>query len=515
MHTSSHHFSRVLTVFGAGFLVGISGALVFDLGPYTALFSAALGIALLSTLVLIHDRFVVGMIALGFVAIACGIVRVELSTMESSQYLESHVGTHLTLTGIVVKEPDHREHADRLTVETEQGLVLVAAEPYPRAVYGSTITAQGILEKPKDFETESGRMFGYEAYLQKDGIFFILSRAKITIESEGGGNTLQRALFATKNVFLSELRALIPEPESSLLSGLLLGGKQSLGADLLEQFRIAGVVHVVVLSGFNMMIVAFGVMAVCRRLFPMRTALLFGSISILLFALMVGLSATVVRAGIMAEISLLALFLGRQYDILRALGIAGVGMVAASPYILLYDPSFQLSFLATLGLVLLSPGSEKLLSFVSEQFGLREIISATIATQLFLLPFLLWMTGTFSVVAFPANLLIVPFIPLTMLFGFIAGVLGWISYWLAFPFAYVVYLLLSYEIWVATTLASLPFAAFTLPPFSFWWVAATYAVGVGVWYLHRRGRVQGAGDVHAATEIAHHGYPGIHSAGSP
>jgi competence protein ComEC len=178
----------------------------------------------------------------------------------------------------------------------------------------------------------------------------------------------------------------------------------------------------------------------------------------------------------MALLVILARATGNIYNITRALFIAAVIMVLHNPYIVAFDPSFQLSFLATLGLIWLSPMIEKRFTLMPSTWGLREFATATIATQIFVLPLLLYQTGLLSMTAFPTNLLVLMFVPVTMLLGFVTGVVGFVSTLLSVPFAYVTYALLSYELAVVDLFASVPFSAITVAAFSIWWVVAAYAL---------------------------------------
>jgi competence protein ComEC len=180
---------------------------------------------------------------------------------------------------------------------------------------------------------------------------------------------------------------------------------------------------------------------------------------------MTGGSSTAIRAGIMATLALFARMTGRNYDLGRALLLAGVSMIILNPFLLVYDVSFQLSFLATFAVIFLAPRIEKYFLWVPKHFELRDIVSVTCAAYIFVFPFILYKMGNFSLVALPANILILPFIPLTMMLGFITGFLGLIYYVLAVPFGYVSYLFLHYELGVISFFSKLPFAAFTFPDF--------------------------------------------------
>ncbi|MEK7151852.1 MAG: ComEC/Rec2 family competence protein, partial [Patescibacteria group bacterium] len=165
---------------------------------------------------------------------------------------------------------------------------------------------------------------------------------------------------------------------------------------------------------------------------------------------------------------------GRTHDITIALFLAGFLMLLHNPKILMFDPSFQLSFLATLGLIYGAPLIEKYFHLVPTRFQLREFATATIATQIFVLPLLLYMTGEFSMVALPVNLLVLVFIPLTMLFGFLTGVVGFVSTTLSVPFAAVSYLFLAYELQVVEFFSSLPFASVSVRYFPLWLLIFLY-----------------------------------------
>jgi competence protein ComEC len=180
---------------------------------------------------------------------------------------------------------------------------------------------------------------------------------------------------------------------------------------------------------------------------------------------MTGGSATVLRASVMALLVLLAKATGRTYDVIRALLLAGLFMLIQNPKVLVFDLSFQLSFLSTVALIFVSPIIEKKMTFITEKYKLRELIVATVATQIFVLPFIFYKMGMISLVALPVNLLILPFIPAVMLFGFITGILGFISSLLAWPFALITSGVLTYQLKVIDIFAHLPFSSLNIANF--------------------------------------------------
>ncbi|MDO8594059.1 MAG: ComEC/Rec2 family competence protein [bacterium] len=437
------------------------------------------------------------LLAVFLLAVGFGMWRYDIAEQKGTETgLESSVGQTVTLEGLIADEPDVREATTRLILEVDsediRTRILLMVSHEPRYSYGDRIQITGKLERPKNFTDEKTlREVDYISHLEKDGIFYQMFRPKITLLASGEGNVVIEKLFAFKNVFIGNINTLIVQPHASLLGGLVVGAKQSLGKELLDNFRIVGVIHIVVLSGYNITIIAVFIEWLLSRL-RKNLRLIFAAIAMTLFAIMVGASATVIRATVMALLVLLARGTGRIYQVTRALLVAGVIMLLHNPKILVFDTSFQLSFLATVGLIYVSPFIEPKVKWVTERFHMREIVVATVATQLFVLPFLLYKTGVLSVVSLPVNLLVLAAIPLTMLFGFAAGMVAFISSALALPFAYIAYAFLSYELTIVEWFARLPFAAVSLPYFPLWLVVLWYTVYAALYFVWGKKQSTGA-----------------------
>jgi len=216
------------------------------------------------------------------------------------------------------------------------------------------------------------------------------------------------------------------------------------------------------------MIVVTFILYVLRWMFGRRLSVTIGLVGIVIFALLVGLSATVVRACLMASLLLIIGLTGRVYLILRGLLLAGFMMLLWNPYSLAFDVGFQLSFIATLGLILVAPDLEARLRVMPSPFGVREFLVATLATQLFVLPLLLYQIGELSVVAVIVNILVLPMVPVAMLLTFFTGMVAFVSMSLATPLAFVTHLSLTYIIVIAEWFGSLPFCViYSTGPFRF------------------------------------------------
>lgn len=463
-----------------GFVLGILCISFIEMSVYAFLFFAVIGILFVSFGYIKHLRTfsLLGVLILGF---SFGGVH-TIPFLEKTKTLDSFVSTEVLFEGKVVSEIDTRESSIRFVFLHEDARILVSADSFLDISFGDEISVRGTLQVPEKFETNTGRIFNYDTYLAKDDIFYRISFADISLIKKGDPS-FRGSLFAIKDFFLKNIQQVLPEPHAALGGGITVGAKQSLGEGLLLAFQITGLIHIVVLSGYNVTIIAEAIMRSLGFL-SKRVSIVLGIITISLFVVLVGAGATIVRAGIMAILALIARATGRTYALTRALIIAGVIMLLFNPRILVYDPSFQLSFIATLGLIHIAPHIERLVPFITNKFGLREIVGATIGTQIAVFPLLLYLTGLFSISALPANLLVLPAIPLAMLFTLVAGLLGGVPLLgtiLSFP----AYILLSYTLLIVEVVSEIPGAAIVLPPFPFWITLLVYVLIV--WFFWRKG----------------------------
>jgi competence protein ComEC len=417
----------------------------------------------------------ISVLLLGF---SLGILRFNAADVPAPKILEAKIGAEVTLQGEIVDEPNIGESNQKLIVlitsdknDTNSAMaefvstkILISTSLDTDYKYGDEINFSGNLEHPENFITDQGKEFDYINYLRKDGIYYVMSYVTPEIISRAQGNFIRQTLFDFKEKFLEKINLSVRSPESLLLGGLLLGERAAFSDELRQKFIDTGTIHIVALSGYNITIVAEWFMKLFSFL-PRNLGIGAGILAIALFVLMTGASSTAIRAGIMAVLALIARATGRNYDVARALLLAGVIMILLNPFLLVFDVSFQLSFLATFAVIFLTPKVEKYFLWVTKSFGLRDIFSVTFAVYIFVLPFILYKMGNLSLVALPANILVLPLIPFTMILGFIAGFGGLLSYIFAAPLGFLAYLLLHYELAIISFFSSVPFAALTIPNF--------------------------------------------------
>lgn len=473
-----------------GLCLGIIFSETLELGHHFALLIILISIA--STMLFFvfrlerKARVVIILIWVCALSLVVGLFRSEGGAREF--VLTGYADTDAVLYGRIDSEPEVRESYLLLTlhafgVVTEDACLLlneralVRADRFENASYGDAVEVSGVLSVPEPFETDTGRVFSYDEYLKKDDIGSILSFATIKSIDVGGGNVVTRLLFTAKETYLNSIARYIKDPESALVGGLTVGTKQSLGDELERDFRRVGLIHIVVLSGYNIVIVAEAIMRLLRFI-PIRTRFFVSSLAIALFVILVGAGATVVRAGIMAIAALFVRVTGNESAGLSLLFFAGIVMLLFEPMLLLHDPSFQLSFVATLGLICFSEPLGQLFLWIRNK-AMRDIVTATLATQIAVLPLLVYLMGDISLVALPVNLLVLPTVPLAMFFGFLTGVTGslpLVSMFFGPLFGGLSFIILSLQLLIVDMFASLPLASIHVPPISLWVMFLMYAL---------------------------------------
>lgn len=293
-----------------------------------------------------------------------------------------------------------------------EGKVLVKSRKYPLYEYGDRVICSGGLDKPAVFAE-----FDYAAFLGKDDIYAVMYNPSVKVtDHDYLGNGLGPA-FLLKGFIREKVERLFSEPSASLVLGLLLGVRSSIPQNVLDNFQTTGLTHILAISGYNITLI-ITIFALILKGGGRKLQFIITVAGIILFAILTGMSASVIRASVMGVIMVFALRVGRKSNGLQSLLLSVFLMVMVNPKILMMDISFQLSFMSTLGLLILLPlvedWSKKLPAIVGE--GLVVTLSATFFT----LPITLLNFHAFSIISPLANVLFLPLIPLIMFSSFLS-----------------------------------------------------------------------------------------------
>ena len=482
----------MLAAITAGFATGIFLRTVLGAGWPVAAFARVLA-ARAGGAVFLVGRTGYKLAALALIFVVIGMGRAALGESAPPATFAADVRHRVSYSGVVVADPDLRDANERIAVRVSKGgketTVLAVVPRTSDVAVGQHVRVTGTLLPPAPFEGEGGRIFRYDKYLEVDGIRYLLQYGSIRTLREAPWYSVPAALARVKHWFLDGLSAAMPEPYASLAGGIVIGGKSGLGTELKDTFVKSGLVHIIVLSGYNVMIVAEWMM-ILLAWFGARRArgAAIGALALLLFVGIAGFSASAIRATLMALIALYARATGHTYAAGRALLLVAFLILAWNPLYLAYDPGFVLSVAATAGLIWLAPIMEGRLGWIKSALA-RDALATSLAAQLAVMPLILYLMGNLSPYAVPANVLILPLMPLAMGMAALAGITGALFHTalpgLAVLLGTPAYALCAYVISVATTSVTLPGATLTLPAFPFVLVLAAYGALAGVAWSKR------------------------------
>ncbi|MFT3890077.1 MAG: ComEC/Rec2 family competence protein [Anaerolineales bacterium] len=434
-----------------------------------------------------------------FVALFLGALRYQLSVPEFDAY---HIAFYndrdydLLITGTIIEPPDYRDTYTNLRVKVDKvdtgdgdlsvrGLILVRASNNQTFEYGERIRLRGKLKTPPENED-----FSYRDYLARQHVHAYMSTVEVTVLPGMGGNPIVAGIYKIKEKSLANIYRMFPDPESSLMAGILLGVDTGLTDELQQAFKNTGTAHIIAISGFNISIIAGIFFALFSRFLGDRRGAILAILGIALYTFIVGADAAVVRAALMGSLALFARQVGRRQAALNTLLAVAMVMCLWNP-LYVWDVGFQLSFFATLGLILYAtPFSDFATNIITKYFPsstgekvaelFAEFMLLTLAAQLTTIPIMAYHFGRISLVSFIANPFILPPQPAVMIIGGLAVLLslvwlplGQLVAWVAYPF--VVYTIRMVELF-----DRVPHGTIFLGDFSIWIVIGFYALLFGV-----------------------------------
>lgn len=397
----------------------------------------------------------------------------------------------LLITGSLAEPPDFRDNYTNLKVNVSavdtgdgdlpaSGRILARVLPNEEYRYGERIRLRGELKTPPENEE-----FSYRDYLARQGIHSYMTKAEVTRLPENDGNFIYSLIYSFKSRLVENTYKIYPDPEASLFAGILFGVDTGLPKKLQEAFKNTGTAHIIAISGFNIAIIAglfFSIFRVILKNERLGAAL--AVLSVFLYAFLVGGDPAVMRAAFMGSLSLFARQIGRRNAGLNTLAVVAVLMSLINP-LTLWDVGFQLSFFATLGLILYAEPFSNFTASLIEKISktdntalvriLNDNVILTLAAQVMTIPLMMYYFHRFSIVSFIANPFILPVQPAVMILGGLAVFvsliippLGQLLAWIAWPFA-------GYTIRAVEFFDRIPDGVIVLGNVPLWFIYMTYA----------------------------------------
>ena len=362
-----------------------------------------------------------------------------------------------------------------------------------------TIKITGKLKTPPVFED-----FNYKNYLMKDGIYSVMDYPIAELVYYQNGRS---SVFVVNNIFtffyekilfvkgklMESISMNFSPPQDSILLGVVYGNDKMMPKDVKNEFNATGLSHLTAVSGSNIVILINILMVFLLALgFWRGQAFYFAVALIWFYILLIGFPISGVRAAIMGCIALLATKFGRQNTSSRVLVLAASLMILQNPLLLFYDISFQLSFLASMGIIHIKPIIDNYLQFNQELFKkpivrfFSDIVSVTFAAQIATLPVIAYNFGALSLISPVTNLLVLPIIPWLTVLGLLVSIVGVFSNILGFIFSLPCMFLLAYMIKVLD-IFSQPWAVKTIANIHWFWPVLYYILlSYLIWFLKRK-----------------------------
>lgn len=384
------------------------------------------------------------------------------------------LGHTITVSGVVKEDADIGEKGDlRLRLETTS----VDGHALRGKLWVSASTGRDI--RRSDKVTLTGRLS--EGFGNFAGSIY---RAEIIkVERPVPGDVALRL----RDSFSERVRLAIAEPAASLGTGFLLGQRRALPPEIDEALMRTGLTHIVVASGYNLMILV----RLSRRLFEKVSKYLSVFVAgglIVAFVAITGLSPSMSRAGLVAGLGLAAWYYGRRFHPLVILPLAAAITLLVDPSYGWNDLGWQLSFATFAGVMIVAPLLNRYFFGEKRPSFVRQLLSETIAAQLMALPILAASFGTIQVLAPIVNLIVLPFVPLAMLLTFVAGCIGLVWPSVAEYGGWPAELLLNAILKVVGIFSDLPFAQVEVSPDSWLALAASAIIGLGIFHMWRQTR---------------------------
>ncbi|PIR05126.1 MAG: hypothetical protein COV57_00735 [Candidatus Liptonbacteria bacterium CG11_big_fil_rev_8_21_14_0_20_35_14] len=341
----------------------------------------------------------------------------------------------------VTSFPEERQSYVYFKGKNEKGLFHIYTEFEKNIDYRDKILVSGTLSVQNDYLS--------------------LWKPKINI-IEKSNKSLNQYLFNIRNSFVSYYESLFLEREAALISGLTFGDRRGFSTDFKEKMSKSGTTHIVALSGYNITILASVLGLIFMYFFSRKLAFILTVIGIILFTIMVGAEASIVRASIMGIIALLSIQVGREYALRNAIILSALVMILINPLVI-KDIGFQFSFMALIGIVYIMPILSDLTSFdIKDSFmNWKGNLLTTFSAQIMVLPLILFHFGIFSWLSIVANIFILEAVPIAMFFGFlIAGfsLLGQASYLISLILSVPTKIILDYQIFIIDLFSKFNFA---------------------------------------------------------
>jgi len=411
-----------------------------------------------------------------FLGIARNLRARLLAPDEISHYISPRTHKRTQLTGFVASIPNKSSErvdfvlsCERLTTDDREIEVTGKTQIFlytsvPSEInYGDRVKLSGRLSFP--LASANPGLFDYRKYLSYGNVhslFSVYRREDVEILGRAKMGIFRSVITKIRKRLDSVIKSTLPKMESSILAGVMLGERTGLSRQIQDIFCDAGVLHTLAVSGLHVGLVLFIFYAFFRIIgIPKKTTYFLSILVVILYAEVTGGRPSAIRAAIMATCGLVAVLLERDKHLYNSLALAALIILLLNPFSL-FDVGFQLSFMATLGILYLTPYFQTYfhLSKLNRVFTyLLSSLAVSAGALVGVYPITAFYFNKISLIALISNILVVPQVGVIIALGFTSSILGLFSLWLARVFGIINRLLIDVLIRCIGFFASLPFSS--------------------------------------------------------
>ncbi len=349
--------------------------------------------------------------------------------------------------------------------------------------YGREIIVSGKLNIPKGRTNPGG--FDYRSYLCHSGVSATLFATERSIHPQDNikGNLLVKAGLAIRERIVRVINQSLPPQQAGLLNGMLIGYREGLSEEVEDVFSKSGLTHIMAVSGANIAFIMLPLVFIFKKLRFKKTASNIIIIGILImFTFITGFEPSVLRAVIMAIVVLVGQIIMRETEIFTSIAFASIALLLYNPGSL-FNIGFQLSFAATISLVLFYKNIKSMINFSFIPEFVADVLASTLAAQAGVLPITVFYFNKISLVSILSNLIVVPVVEFITILGALMAVLGQVHIGLSIILGYCNNALLSFVLFATKVTAELPYSVVTVSTPSVLLIILYYAAIVYfLWY---------------------------------
>lgn len=475
---------RFFTIFSLMFLLGIIATSFIEISftqSYLILILTVLGLLFSVFVNYILKNYYLWVASFGVAFLVLGVI--YYSFYDYRNRVDLPFDAEVTISGKIVRKPETDISKQKVILEIEKidqndekitfnknNLIQASLPHFPRVKYGDKIEFEGKIQKPVKIED-----FDQGNYLKKFRVFGVVSQVKDTRELDSRLTTkekLYKILFTFSDRFEENINKVMPEPQASLATGLILGVKRNIPDDIISDLNITSTTHIIALSGFNVTIIVIVITDILIRFLRRRQVFIIGTLLVAGFVVLTGASSSIVRAAIFSILIIFGKTVGRRGDFTNLMLLAALILILFNPYLLRYDLGFELSFAAFCGLVYLSPIVRRIFEktiFIKMPKWAFDAFIETGSAQIAVFPLIMTAFGRISLIGPVANIFVLWIIPLSMAMSFLTGLSTFFSYFLGKLTALLAWPTLEYILKIIGFFARIP--------------GASLEIGRGLWII--------------------------------